>query len=157
VIGAGVKGIYQLYRIRELGLSVRTLEVGGVGESWHWNRYPGVRLDAESYTYGYFFSEELLREWSWSENFAGQPELERYFNLPWTGSACASTSSSTLARFGRVRRRRQPLGGLHPERRSALGEVPDIRGRHHRAGCRLRRRHRRDQEDGRPWPQRPGD
>jgi cation diffusion facilitator CzcD-associated flavoprotein CzcO len=82
VVGAGINGLYMLHRLRELGLSVRLLEAGdGVGATWYWNRYPGARLDSESYTYGYFFSEELQKEWSWSESFAGQPELERYFNF----------------------------------------------------------------------------
>ena len=35
VIGAGVAGLYQLYRLRELGLRVRTLEAGSaVGGTW---------------------------------------------------------------------------------------------------------------------------
>jgi cation diffusion facilitator CzcD-associated flavoprotein CzcO len=81
IIGAGVTGIYQLYLAREAGYSVQMLEQGtGVGGTWYWNRYPGCRYDSESYTYGYFFSEELFREWEWSERFAGQPENERYFN-----------------------------------------------------------------------------
>ena len=43
VIGAGIVGIYQLYRLRELGLSVRVFESGGgVGGTWYWNRYPGT-------------------------------------------------------------------------------------------------------------------
>jgi thioredoxin reductase len=81
VIGAGIAGIYQLYRLRELGLSVRVFETGGgVGGTWYWNRYPGARFDSESYTYGYAFSEDLLRDWNWSEHFAPQPETERYLN-----------------------------------------------------------------------------
>lgn len=81
VIGAGISGIYQLYRLRELGLDVRLLEAGsGVGGVWFWNRYPGARFDSESYSYGYFFSQRLHEEWSWSEEFAGQPETERYLN-----------------------------------------------------------------------------
>jgi cation diffusion facilitator CzcD-associated flavoprotein CzcO len=81
VIGAGIAGLHQLYRLRELGLSVRVFETGsGVGGTWYWNRYPGARFDSESYTYGYAFSEELLREWSWSEHFAAQPETLRYLN-----------------------------------------------------------------------------
>src|SRR5262249_28056607 len=56
VIGAGVAGLYQLYRLRELGLRVRTFEAGsGVGGTWYWNRYPGARFDSESWTYGYSF------------------------------------------------------------------------------------------------------
>jgi len=81
IIGAGVTGLYQLYRLRELGLSVRVFEDGsGVGGTWYWNRYPGCRFDSESYTYGYSFSEELLQEWDWKEHFSGQPENERYLN-----------------------------------------------------------------------------
>jgi len=81
IIGAGVTGLYALYRLREHGLSVRAFEEGsGVGGTWYWNRYPGARFDSESYTYGYSFSEELLQEWDWSEHYAGQPETERYLN-----------------------------------------------------------------------------
>src|SRR5829696_8809364 len=81
VIGAGVAGLYQLYRLRELGLRVRAFEAGSaVGGTWYWNRYPGARFDSESHTYGYSFSQELLDEWNWSERFAPQPETERYLN-----------------------------------------------------------------------------
>ena len=81
VIGAGVAGLYQLYRLRELGLRVRAFEAGsGVGGTWYWNRYPGARFDSESWTYGYSFSQELLDEWDWQEHFAPQPETERYLN-----------------------------------------------------------------------------
>jgi cation diffusion facilitator CzcD-associated flavoprotein CzcO len=81
IIGAGVSGLYQLYKLRELGLKVRVFETGtGVGGTWYWNRYPGARFDSESYTYGYSFSQELLEEWHWAERFSGQPENERYLN-----------------------------------------------------------------------------
>ncbi|WP_050405882.1 flavin-containing monooxygenase [Bradyrhizobium embrapense] len=81
IIGAGLSGMYQLYRLRELGLTTRVFEAGtGVGGTWYWNRYPGARFDSESYSYGYSFSKELLEEWEWSEHFAGQPETLRYCN-----------------------------------------------------------------------------
>src|SRR5271155_3919154 len=81
IIGAGVSGLHQLYRLRELGLKVRVFETGsGVGGTWYWNRYPGARFDSESWTYGYSFSQELLEEWDWAEHFAPQPETERYLN-----------------------------------------------------------------------------
>jgi cation diffusion facilitator CzcD-associated flavoprotein CzcO len=81
VIGAGVTGLYQLYRLRELGLRVRTFEAAsGVGGTWYWNRYPGARFDSESWTYGYAFSQEVLDEWDWSEHFSPQPDNERYLN-----------------------------------------------------------------------------
>ena len=35
IIGAGVSGLYQLYKLRELGLTVRVFETGtGVGGTW---------------------------------------------------------------------------------------------------------------------------
>jgi cation diffusion facilitator CzcD-associated flavoprotein CzcO len=81
VVGAGITGIYQLYKALEAGFSVQLVEAGdGVGGTWFWNRYPGARFDSESYTYGYLFSRELWDEWEWSEHFAGQPEIERYLN-----------------------------------------------------------------------------
>src|SRR2546425_6293970 len=81
IIGAGVTGLYALYRLRERGLSIRAFEEGGgVGGTWYWNRYPGARFDSESYTYGYSFSEARLQEWDWTEHYAGQPETERYLN-----------------------------------------------------------------------------
>jgi cation diffusion facilitator CzcD-associated flavoprotein CzcO len=81
IIGGGMSGLYQLYRLRELGMRVRVFETGtGVGGTWYWNRYPGARFDSESYSYSYSFSQELLDEWDWSEHFAGQPETERYLN-----------------------------------------------------------------------------
>jgi monoamine oxidase len=59
IIGAGMSGLYQLYRLRELGMRVRLLEAGtGVGGTWYWNRYPGARFDSESYSYSYSFSKD---------------------------------------------------------------------------------------------------
>jgi len=82
VIGAGMSGMYQLHRLRGLGLTVRVFEAGdGVGGTWYWNRYPGARFDSESWTYGYSFSDEILRDWAWSEHFAAQPETLRYCNF----------------------------------------------------------------------------
>ncbi len=81
IIGAGLSGIYQLYRAKEMGLNVTVLEAAdGLGGTWYHNRYPGCRFDSESYTYGYSFSEELLDEWDWSEHFSSQPENLRYLN-----------------------------------------------------------------------------
>src|SRR3954468_8125124 len=79
VLGAGVAGLYQLHQLREQGLRVRAYEAGDdVGGTWYWNRYPGARFDSEGYIYQYLFSEELYKDWSWSEKFPGQPEIERW-------------------------------------------------------------------------------
>jgi cation diffusion facilitator CzcD-associated flavoprotein CzcO len=82
VIGAGVSGLYALYKLRELNLSARVFEAGtDIGGTWYWNRYPGARFDSESYSYQYSFSQELLDQWEWSEHFASQPEVERYLHF----------------------------------------------------------------------------
>jgi cation diffusion facilitator CzcD-associated flavoprotein CzcO len=81
VIGAGVNGVYQLYKLREEGLNVRSVDAGaGPGGTWHFNRYPGSRFDSDSYIYGYFFSKEIYEGWEWSEHYAGYEEIERYVN-----------------------------------------------------------------------------
>lgn len=80
VIGAGVAGLYQLHRLREAGFSVCCADAApDIGGTWHWNCYPGARLDSPSYTYQYWFSEDIYNDWEWSERFATQPEIKRYF------------------------------------------------------------------------------
>ena len=81
VIGAGVGGLYAIYRLRKLGLKVRAFEAGtGVDGTWYWNRYPGCRCDVESMEYSYSFSDELQQEWHWPERYGTQPEILRYIN-----------------------------------------------------------------------------
>ncbi|TFI44729.1 NAD(P)/FAD-dependent oxidoreductase, partial [Diaphorobacter sp. DS2] len=81
VVGAGFSGLYMLHRLREAGFSTRVFEAGdNVGGTWYWNRYPGARCDVESIYYNYTFSEELLKEWSWSAKYAEQPEILSYIN-----------------------------------------------------------------------------
>jgi cation diffusion facilitator CzcD-associated flavoprotein CzcO len=82
VIGAGINGLFQLFRLREAGVDVMCLEAGeSVGGTWYWNRYPGARLDSECYSYTYHFSPELVAEWDWEEEFASQPKLSSYFEF----------------------------------------------------------------------------
>jgi cation diffusion facilitator CzcD-associated flavoprotein CzcO len=81
IVGAGISGMYQLHKLREIGLTAKVFETGtGVGGTWYWNRYPGARFDSESVSYGYSFSEELLQEWNWSEHFSPQPDNLKYLN-----------------------------------------------------------------------------
>ena len=82
IIGAGISGMYQLIRLRELGMKLRVFEAGSdLGGTWYWNRYPGARFDSESWSYGYSFSKELLQEWEWTEHFSAQPDTLRYLNF----------------------------------------------------------------------------
>ena len=79
IIGMGIGGIYQLIKLRELGMSVLGIEAGtDVGGTWYWNRYPGARFDSETHSYCYSFSPDLLEEWDWKELFAPQTETYPY-------------------------------------------------------------------------------
>ena len=82
IIGAGVTGIYQAKRLVDLGVRMTVLEANAdLGGTWYNNRYPGARFDSESFTYGYSFSQEVLDEWHWTEQFSPQPENLRYLNF----------------------------------------------------------------------------
>ena len=83
IVGAGFAGLYQLICLRDkLGLNCLVIETGDdVGGTWYWNRYPGARCDTESHAYSYYFSDELLKEWSWSERYPGHAEIRKYVDF----------------------------------------------------------------------------
>ncbi|MGH3260516.1 MAG: flavin-containing monooxygenase, partial [Trebonia sp.] len=82
VVGAGFSGLYMLYRLRELGLSVKVFDsADDVGGTWYWNRYPGARCDIPTTDYTYSFDPELEKEWTWSEKYATQPEILDYLRF----------------------------------------------------------------------------
>ncbi len=83
IIGAGFSGLCQLHMLRRLyGNNILVLEAGDdVGGTWYWNRYPGARCDCESHTYCYYFSDQLLTQWEWSERYPAQPEILSYLNF----------------------------------------------------------------------------
>ncbi|MGZ0145316.1 flavin-containing monooxygenase [Rhodococcus qingshengii] len=79
VVGAGIAGLYAMYRLRGQGLTVQGFEAAsGVGGTWYFNRYPGARCDVESVDYSYSFDDALQQEWDWSERYATQPEILAY-------------------------------------------------------------------------------
>lgn len=80
--GGGFGGLYMLYRLREDGFSVLSLEAGSdVGGAWYWNRYPGARCDVESLAYCFSFSPVIDAEWRWIERYSSQPEIQRYMEF----------------------------------------------------------------------------
>ncbi|WP_085314543.1 flavin-containing monooxygenase [Derxia lacustris] len=82
IVGAGVAGLYQLHRLREMGLKVRAYDTAsGVGGTWYWNRYPGARFDSQAEIYQYWFSEALYKAWKPSERFPAQAETEQWLNF----------------------------------------------------------------------------
>ena len=79
IVGGGFTGIYQLHRLRQMGFRVRLFEAGsGLGGIWHWNCYPGARVDSECSIYQ-FSDPELWKDWNWSEKFPGYREMREYF------------------------------------------------------------------------------
>jgi cation diffusion facilitator CzcD-associated flavoprotein CzcO len=81
VIGAGFSGLYALHKVRQLGLSVKVIDAGSdFGGTWHWNRYPGARVDTEAPLYALSIPE-LWKNWTWSERFPAHDELRRYFQF----------------------------------------------------------------------------
>ncbi|MEM1196081.1 MAG: NAD(P)/FAD-dependent oxidoreductase [Pseudomonadota bacterium] len=69
-IGAGLSGLVVGARLKEAGIDdFRLIEkAGGVGGTWYWNRYPGVRCDTAAMIYlplleetGYMPSEKYVR------------------------------------------------------------------------------------------------
>jgi cation diffusion facilitator CzcD-associated flavoprotein CzcO len=81
IIGAGIAGLYSLYKSRELGLDAVVLERGeDIGGTWFWNRYPGCRCDIESVDYSYSFDKDLEQEWEWTEKYSTQAEILSYLH-----------------------------------------------------------------------------
>src|SRR5258705_12563875 len=82
VVGAGFAGLYRLHRLRRAGFTVVGLDsADDVGGTWYWNRYPGARCDIQTTDYSYTFDPELESAWKWSEKYATQPEILRYFRF----------------------------------------------------------------------------
>lgn len=81
IVGAGISGMYMLYRMRKLGLSARVIEMGAdLGGTWYWNRYPGARCDTDTIEYSYSFDEDLQQEWEWPQRYPTQAEILTYLN-----------------------------------------------------------------------------
>ena len=82
VVGTGFAGIYALWQARQRGYTVKGFErAPDVGGTWYWNTYPGARCDVESYNYAYFFDNDIVREWDWSDACAAQGEIQRYLRF----------------------------------------------------------------------------
>lgn len=78
VVGAGSGGIFAVHELVAGGFSVLGIEAAkDVGGVWYHNRYPGARVDVESYFYCYV-DPKVYSGWKWSERYAAQPEILAY-------------------------------------------------------------------------------
>jgi cation diffusion facilitator CzcD-associated flavoprotein CzcO len=97
IVGAGFGGIYLMHKLRQLGLQCKIMEAGtDIGGIWHWNCYPGARVDSQIPVYEYSLPEiwkvwirlccpghdadDELQDWTWSCRYPGTDELRAYFN-----------------------------------------------------------------------------
>ncbi|MGZ4795545.1 MAG: flavin-containing monooxygenase [Acidimicrobiia bacterium] len=77
VIGCGQSGLLAGIRLGEAGIPYTIVEKNhGVGGTWYENSYPGCRVDVGNHFYCYSFEPSD----HWTEFFARQPELQRYFD-----------------------------------------------------------------------------
>jgi cyclohexanone monooxygenase len=79
IVGAGFGGIYQLYTLRQMNLSVKVIDMAGdVGGTWYWNRYPGAMSDTESFVYRYSWDKEDLQTYPWTHHYVKQADVLAY-------------------------------------------------------------------------------
>ncbi|RVX76066.1 hypothetical protein B0A52_00423 [Exophiala mesophila] len=79
IVGAGFSGVYTLHKLKDAGFDVHLYEAGtAVGGIWHWNCYPGARVDTAVPTYQ-LTSDESWKDVNWTERFPAYSELRTYF------------------------------------------------------------------------------
>ncbi|TIC96971.1 Baeyer-Villiger monooxygenase [Colletotrichum higginsianum] len=79
IVGGGFGGCYALHKLRKQGFAAHIVEAGSaLGGVWHWNSYPGARVDSET-PYYQLSVREVWKDWTWTERFPGHEEIKRYF------------------------------------------------------------------------------
>lgn len=79
VVGCGFGGIYNLYKLKQLGLSVKAFDKAPeIGGTWYWNQYPGATTDTTSEIYRYRDDKELLNTYPWSTRYLSQKDNLEY-------------------------------------------------------------------------------
>ncbi|KAL3455354.1 hypothetical protein BJX64DRAFT_72057 [Aspergillus heterothallicus] len=79
LIGAGFSGITLLHTLRARGYTCRVYEsASDLGGVWHWNKYPGCRVDSEGSIYQLSIPE-VWSSFQFSEKYPDADEVRRYF------------------------------------------------------------------------------
>jgi len=77
-VGTGISGICILNNMWERGFSVKVYGTGKyIGGTWHWNRYPGARVDSELPVYQ--FNDPQVWDFPKTERFPQHAEIRQYF------------------------------------------------------------------------------
>src|SRR3546814_1777875 len=68
IVGAGFSGIYLLHKLRDAGFNVLLVDAAAdPGGIWHWNCYPGARVDSQIPLYEFSMPEVWRSEEHTSE------------------------------------------------------------------------------------------
>ena len=139
VIGCGQSGLLAGIRLQEAGIPFTIIEKNaGVGGTWWENPYPGARVDVGNHFYCYSFEPSD----HWTEFFAQQPELQRYFeDVMDQARHRAARPLRDRGAAGRLGRRDRPLVGRGPDRGRDRGRCSRP-GRSSRRSGQLNRPHR---------------
>lgn len=79
VIGAGFGGLYNLLKLKELGLSVKGFDKAPeIGGTWYWSQYPGATSDSASEIYRFRFNKDLLQTDEWPNHYVSQQGTQQY-------------------------------------------------------------------------------
>ncbi|RDI56101.1 flavin-containing monooxygenase [Nocardia mexicana] len=87
VLGGGFAGLITAHRLLRAGVpDFRIIELGGdFGGVWYWNRYPGIQVDSDAYTYlplieetGYMPTEKFTHG---DENYEHARRIGKHFGL----------------------------------------------------------------------------
>jgi 4-hydroxyacetophenone monooxygenase len=77
VIGAGMGGLNAALQLKRAGIPFTVIEKnGGVGGTWHENRYPGARVDTPSRSYTHIVGVDF----GYPNPYCPQVENQRYFD-----------------------------------------------------------------------------
>ena len=80
IVGAGFGGCYALHKMRQRGYSAKILEAGSdFGGVWHFNRYPGARVDSP-YPYYQLTMPEIFSDYAFTTRYPTSKELREYFS-----------------------------------------------------------------------------
>ena len=75
IIGAGESGLLLGYRLKQAGVPFVILEKNpDVGGTWYENRYPGCRVDCNSFFYSYAFARHI-----WDDYYGHAADVQQYF------------------------------------------------------------------------------
>ncbi|VUC26613.1 unnamed protein product [Clonostachys rosea] len=80
VVGGGFGGCSALYWLRKVGYNVKLIEAGSdFGGVWHFNKYPGARVDSEVPLYQLSKPAAAWHSFNFTERFPDHVELRDYF------------------------------------------------------------------------------